>query len=209
MRKSIIWLLLCCIISSFCSCNMKQEKTVKVGIIDSVVTESDISSYNIHNILELVKEDVVTNDHGHMVLDIISSNCDNIEIYYVAALDNDNNASITEICSAIEYLETQNVDVINMSFTTLTNDCELKCVVERVLDKGTKIVAACLNYSDEICYPAYYDGVISVSNVLSSNSDISFSVEEKKQIAKSTGFNASSSALTAYYTSVFINKLQK
>lgn len=209
MRRSIILLLLCCIIFSFCSCNEKQENTVKVGIIDSVITDEDISNYNICDILDLVEEDIITNGHGHMVLDIISSNCNNIEIYYVAVLDNSNNATIPQICSAMEYLNNKGVDIINMSFTTLTNDSKLKEAIKHAVESDTKIIAACLNYSDAMCYPACYDGVISVSNILSSGADISFSVAEKKQIAKSVGYNSSSSMLTAYYTSMFITKLQK
>lgn len=209
MRKSIISLLLCCIIFSFCSCGAKQEKTVKVGIIDSGITAEDILNYDICDILDLVEEDIVTNDHGHMVLDIISSNCDNIEIYYVAVLDNSNNATIPQICSAIEYLNNKGVDIINMSFTTLTNDSKLKEMVNLALGNDTMIIAACLNYSDVTCYPACYDGVISVSNVLSSGADISFSAVQKKQIAKDVGYNSSSSMLTAYYTSNVITKLQK
>lgn len=211
MRKLLI-ITVCMLCFIFCGIKLlykPQIKTIKVGIIDGAISSDNISRYGITDFLTLTHEENITSTHGEMILDIICNRCSNIEIYYVDALGNNNQSDISNICKALRYLEEKDVDIINMSLMTLTHNNELENYVKRLIDSGITIIAACLNYSNITCYPANYDGVISISNVSNSNASIVFTPEEKRKISKEIGYHPSTSALTAYYTSIRISKLQK
>lgn len=211
MRKCVIITvsILCFIFGGIKLLYKPQIKTIKVGIIDGAISSDNISRYGITDFLTLTHEENITSTHGQMILDIICNKSSNIDIYYVAVLDNNNSSDISNICKALRYLKEKDVDIINMSLMTLTHNNELENYVKRLIDSGITIIAACLNYSNITCYPANYDGVISISNVSNSNASIVFTPEEKKKISKEIGYNSSTSALTAYYTSTYICKFQK
>lgn len=92
---------------------MPQIKTIKVGIIDGAISSDNISRYGITDFLTLTHEENITSTHGQMILDIICNKSSNIDIYYVAVLDNNNSSDISNICKALRYLEEKDVDTIN------------------------------------------------------------------------------------------------
>ena len=72
---------------SACS-NTKNEKNVKIGIIDSCISSKIQDEYNITEMNDIVG--VQTNNnitHGSMILSIIKQNVSNCEIFYCSVYD--------------------------------------------------------------------------------------------------------------------------
>ena len=84
----------------------------------------------------------------------------------------------------------------------LKDDKELKDKIEEAIDKEIIIVASCINSSELTCYPAMYDGVISVSDGINTNASISFDYEKMEDYM-------SCSELTAYVCGRITNELSK
>lgn len=208
MKRLISIVLTILLSTSLVSCG-KSDKVIKVGVIDGYISKETIEKFDIKETLELKSSENTENGHGLMVLDIISSSCNNIEIYYVSVLNNENVSEISNICEALEWLETKDVDIINMSFATRENNEVLEQQVKELIQDEVVVVAACINYSNEVSYPAMYDGVISVSNCKNDTATICVGKKEKDSISQKIDYAINTSSLTAYYTTRYIRKLQK
>lgn len=169
----ILVLMLLFILSS-CA-NMKQENDLKIGIIDSSISEEVNDRYKIQEKNSLLKENTQNDiSHGEITLEIISNQVPTADIYYVEVLSESLKGDIENVVKGIEWCIEKKVDMICMSFATIKDDEELKNVVQRAIEAGIDVVAATVNYSDVVCYPAMYDGVISVSVGFNKNATLIF-----------------------------------
>lgn len=169
----ILVLMLLFILSS-CA-NMKQEHDLKIGIIDSSISEEVNDRYKIQEKNSLLKENTQNDiSHGEITLEIISNQVPTADIYYVEVLSESLKGDIENVVKGIEWCIEKKVDMICMSFATIKDDEELKNVVQRAIEAGIDVVAATVNYSDVVCYPAMYDGVISVSVGFNKNATLIF-----------------------------------
>lgn len=114
-----------------------------------------------NDIIKLKTNNNVT--HGSMVLSIILKNVSNCEIFYCSVLDEKCVGEINNVAKAINWCVDNEVDIITMSFATIKDNKNIKGSVERAINNNIILIASCINLSDKICYPAMYDGVISVS----------------------------------------------
>ncbi len=189
---------------SFCSCtNNTGGKQIKVGVIDTSISQETVKKYKINNINDLIMESLIEDDtHGSLIVDIITNNSKYYDIYYAAAMDSTLTGEIKDVILSIDWCIQNNVDVICMSFATLKDDKELKDKIEEAIDKEIIIVASCINNSELTCYPAMYDGVISVSDGINTNASISFDYENMEDYM-------SCSELTAYVCGRITNELSK
>lgn len=176
MRRKIIQILIIffiiCIFFLFSWSASRERKTVKIGIIDSYIQTQTLESMNITHVNYTNINKQTSNIHEKVTLKIIQSKCKNSEIYYASVLDENNTSSIENIVSALNWCIENKVDVICMSFATLTDDSLLKDAINKALSKNIIITASCINLSDKKYYPAMYDGVISVSEGLNKNATI-------------------------------------
>lgn len=212
MRRFLITIIILFIVLICCSCsNTKNEKTIKIGVIDSCISYEIQDKYNItemNNIIRVETENNVT--HGSMILSIILQNVSNCEVFYCSVLNENCVGEIETVAKAIEWCINNNVDIITMSFATLTDNKELRKSIEKAIDNNIIVIASCINLSDAICYPAMYDGVISVSEgfnnqatIILKNKKVKFNIDgieiEKRQV----------SFLTAYVCSEITNQLSQ
>lgn len=175
--------------------------TIKVGIIDTNLSKEYVSQYNICN---MMNDDINVNKentHADMVVDTIRSRDGNCEIYLANVLNNKNTCNIDDVIKALEWLKEKEVDIICMSFTTFEDNELLRQIISQLRKNDVLIVAACLNYSNAITYPAYYNGVISVANCKNEEATISITNKDIKEKLKATKWHeCSTSILTAYIT---------
>lgn len=148
-----------------------QKQYVKVGIIDSYIPNEILQLPN-SRYISLVSETDYSNKHGRNILSIIAEENENIQVCYACVLDKENCGKIDDIVKAIEWCIEQDVEIICMSFATLDNNSSLKNVIAKAIENDIIIVSSCINYSDAICYPAMYDGVISVSGVANDKASV-------------------------------------
>lgn len=165
MKRFLTSIIILSLVFNFFACsNTVNKKTVKIGVIDSCISHEIQEKYHItemNDIIELKTDDNVT--HGSMVLSIILENVSNCEIFYCSVLDEKCVGEINNVAKAIEWCIDNDVDIITMSFATLTDNKDIREGVERAINNNIIVIASCINLSDKICYPAMYDGVISVS----------------------------------------------
>lgn len=182
-----------------CADNAKGEK-IKIGVIDTSISEHTKKKYKIKNTTDFVYEEMEDNyTHGAILLNIINQNVNNYDIYYASALDCTQTGEIENVSSSIDWCIQNNVDIICMSFATLSTDITLQVKIAEAQEAGIIVVASCINSSDSICYPAMSEGVISVSEGSNPNATIIikdkiFEININGEIVEWNGC----SALTAY-----------
>lgn len=206
---SIIVILVICIIYNFLP--TKTSTKVKIGIIDSYISEELLNNKNIENVnYTNLNTDIINNNHGLVTLQIISDECTDSYIYYASVLDENNTGEIESVISAIEWCIEQDVDVICMSFATTINNTMLEDAIYKAIENNITIVSSCINFSDIDCYPAMYKGVVSVSeganknaNVILLNRTFSVVINNEKLSIKGT------SALTAYVSGYISEEFYK
>lgn len=154
------------IILNFSACsNTKITQTIKIGVIDSCISSKIQDEYNITEINDIVGVQTDNNiTHGSMILSIIKQTVSNCEIVYCSVYDENCIGKIDAVVTAINWCIDNNVDIITMSFATLTDNEKVRESIKRAINNNIIITASCINLSDKTCYPAMYDGVISVSD---------------------------------------------
>jgi len=148
----------------------KSDQLIKIGVIDSMLDDNYLSKYDVIENTKITK-DTVINNHGVTVLSIIKIKSD-AKIYYASTLDSTLKASIDDIAKAIYWCVEKDVDIINMSFATTENNPILKKAIDYAISKDVVIVASCINFKDVKSYPAMYNGVVSVSDLDTSNASV-------------------------------------
>lgn len=202
----LIVLMILCLTS--CTNNIKGDK-VRIGVIDTSISNDTIKEYKIKNITDFVYEEIEDNyTHGAILLNIIAENVKDYDFYYASALDCTQTGKIEDVISAIDWCIQNNVDIICMSFATLSTDSTLQEKIAKAQEAGIIIVASCINYSDLVCYPAMSEGVISVSEGTNTNATIIiedkiFEIDIDGEIVEWNGC----SALTAYVCGRIANEL--
>jgi minor extracellular protease Epr len=151
---------------------------VKVAIIDSGIDYSDdIEVYRRKNFIpgedevSLLYEDET--GHGTSVAGIIAAKNneigitginENVELYSAKVLDEENKAPVSRIIEAIEWAIEQDVNIINMSFGTVTESKALKQEIQKASDAGILLIASAGN-AGVVEYPAAFDDVIAVGSI--------------------------------------------
>lgn len=165
MKKFTAILLGICLISGILFCNLKMTKTIKIGIIDSCISEEmqqELGISQMNDIIGIETENNVT--HGSIITTIILQEISNCDIYYCSIYDENCIGRINDVLTALDWCMVNNVDIITMSFATLTDSELLRQSIDKAIRAGIIITASCINLSDKICYPAMYAGVISISD---------------------------------------------
>lgn len=165
MKRFLLSIIILLLVFNFFACSNKgNEKPVKIGVIDSCISHEIQERYHIKEMNDIIKLKTDKNvTHGSMILSIILENVSNCEIFYCSVLNEECVGEINYIANAIDWCVDNDVDIITMSFATLTDNKEIRESVERAINNNVVVTASCINLSDKICYPAMYDGVISVS----------------------------------------------
>lgn len=165
MKRFLMSIIIFSLVLSFFACsNIKNEKTVKIGVIDSCISYEIQEKYHIKEMKDIIGIKTDNNvTHGSMVLSIILKNVSNCEIFYCSVLNEKCTGEISHIAKAVDWCVDNHVDMITMSFATLTDNKSIRESIERAINNNIIVTASCINLSDKICYPAMYDGVISVS----------------------------------------------
>lgn len=169
------------------------NKVVKVAVIDSGIYKEhiDLANCNIlsYNVSGIDTENNHDWEHGTMIAGIIcGSNSQgngilginpNVKLIMIDVSDDSGIKDEQQIIEGIEYAIENDVDIINMSFTTKKDHKELKAAIELAQKQGVVIVASAGNDRDgDITYPASYEGVIAVG-AYAKNGDIMYSMLEK------------------------------
>lgn len=197
---------------SFSTCSKTEnENNVNIGVIDSCISCEIQEKYHITEMNDIIKIKTDNNiTHGSMVLSIILENVSKCEIFYCSVLNEKCVGEISHVAEAIDWCIDNDVDIITMSFATLTDNKEIRESVERAIKKNIVITASCINLSDMDCYPAMYDGVISVSEgfnnqakVILEGKTVEFSINGTKFQKREVSF------LTAYVCATIANQISK
>lgn len=213
MKRSIFTIILfISIIFTLVSCtNTNEEEKIKIGVIDTSISPETAKKIKINNMSDFVNEEIEDDyTHGAVMLNIINDNSKKHDIYYATALDSTLTGEIDNVILSVDWCIKNNVDIICMSFATLKDDANLQQKVREATDIGIIVVASCINYSDLKCYPAMYNGVISVSE--GANSDASIIISDMRFKVKIDGDTIEwegCSALTAYVCGNIANELSK
>ena len=165
MKRIIAAILGMSFVFTVCSCNRKIYKDVKIGIIDSCISkeiQEEMKIVQINDIVQIETDNNIT--HGSIIAQIILQENPNCEIFYCSIYGEECVGKIDDVVTAINWCIDNNVEIITMSFATLNDDKAIRECVQKALNKGIIVTASCINFSDKICYPAMYDGVISVSD---------------------------------------------
>ncbi len=172
---------------------------IKVGIIDTGIdyTQPDLAANYVMG-YDFVNKDwdpLDDNGHGTHVAGIIAALDDGpnaggadtdgtsvvgvgpqISLYIAKALDKNGTGYTSNIVAALNAAASNGVDVVNMSFGSLTSSRTLKSACSRAYSAGVLLVAAAGNESlSSIDFPARYPSVIAVGAINSANQRASFS----------------------------------
>lgn len=144
---------------------------VKVAVMDSGVDA--ISGIELAGQANLVEDEQYVasymNDmtgHGTAVASIIQSVDPDAEIYSVRVLDEGNSANLQRVVRGIYWCIENNINVINMSFGSMTRSEILEMAIDDATEAGITVVAAAGNSGENgVEYPAAYDDTIAVGSV--------------------------------------------
>ena len=212
MKRFLVILTTLFLIFNFSACsNTKNEKTIKIGVIDSCISSKIQDKYSITKMNDIVGVQTDNNiTHGSMILSIIKQNVSNCEIFYCSVYDENCIGKIDDVATAINWCVDNNVDIITMSFATLTDDENVRECVKKAINNNIIITSSCINLSDKTCYPAMYDGVISVSegfnnqaSVILKGKKVKFEIDGTEMEKREVSF------LTAYVCGKIVNQLSE
>ena len=148
---------------------------VKIAILDSGVNlnHRDFSG-NIKSGYDFINNQEKISDkygHGTWITGIIGA-CDNnigicgvapnAEIYPLIVLDDMGKGKISDVVDAIYWCIKENIDIINVSFSTKKNGKNLEKAISEAIKKGIFVVASYDNKKNRSSYPAQYENVIGV-----------------------------------------------
>lgn len=154
------------------------DRRVRVGIIDTGI------DYNHPDLSSGIKQCISTLDdnlnclddygHGTHVAGTIGASSNRygmvginpyVDFYSVKAFDKSGNGKLSDIVEGIDWLIRQQVNVINMSFSTQDTNSVLTRAINAAYSRGIVLVAAAGNDGgeDSVRFPARYPDVIAVS----------------------------------------------
>lgn len=142
---------------------VKQNQVVKIAVIDTGIdyTHPDLKNrINIASGYDFVNEDsdpMDDNGHGTHVAGIIAAEMNNsigivgimgdldVEIIPIKALNHEGSGDLKTLHDSIQYAIGLNVDIINLSLGAVSDDEELKEILQNAVDEGIFVVAAAGN----------------------------------------------------------------
>lgn len=152
-------------------------KNVKIAIIDSGIDSNHIEIKNKiekgYNFIELNNNTKDYFGHGTAIAGIIAASKNNqgivgvapdSKIYPLVVLDRDGKGKIENVIKAIEWSIENNMDIINLSFSTRSNNKGLQEVIQKALAKNIIVVASYYNSKNTFNFPAMYNGVLGVKS---------------------------------------------
>jgi subtilisin family serine protease len=205
------------------------NENIRVAIIDSgISSELKINSNIIKTYNAFDGSSNVVDEYGHgtAIVCIIACADESLDVYglskevdliIVKAFDNNGNTSEDAILDALDYLQSQNVDIVNMSFGSYLNNHEVE---KKLLDLSNSGVVIVSSSGDDIqgrgvSFPASLEFVTSVSSnmlfVKDYKIDIVIVNDKYKTITLQDGKLVSlelngSSYSAATYTAYLVNK---
>ncbi len=164
------------------------SKKVKVAVLDTGI--SSHSDLNIKGGISFVEGEPDYNDqqgHGTHMAGTISAVDDtygivgvapDVDLYAVKVISAEGKGYTSSVIQAIDWAIDQQMDIINISFTSVEYSESLQKAIQTAHDKGILIFAAAGNSgngSDNVRYPAKYPGVIGVGAVNTAHMRATFS----------------------------------
>ena len=142
--------------------NDNQGNGVKIAVLDSGYS-SELSSHIVHTVPLFGNSGEDDYGHGTNVINIITSYVANAEIYSLKVLDDRGVGNYESIISALDWCRVNDIDIVNMSFSTSNNSEELREKLRELHSLGIVLVASFDNIKN-ISYPAEYEYVIGVKS---------------------------------------------
>lgn len=211
MKRTISILMVFIMLLLLCSCSKGKQPSalIKIGVIDSCISESMVQELNIKKYYKI--SDAITSNnitHGSIITSIIQQQSKNCDIFYCSIYDESCVGKIDDVISAITWCMENNVDIISMSFATLQDNADLRKVIKQAQEKGIIIIASCINLSNIICYPAMYENVISVTDGFNESATINLKgTSFKLKLCGKTISKSEVSFLTAYACGIISKNL--
>lgn len=142
--------------------NDNQGNGVKIAVLDSGYSNESINPC-VHIVRLSGSSGEDNYGHGTNVIDIITSYVTKAEIYSLKVLDDEGVGDYERIISALDWCRVNDIDIVNMSFSTTNNSKEFKEKLRELHDLGIILVASFDNIRD-VSYPAEYEYVIGVKS---------------------------------------------
>lgn len=153
-------------------------KGIKVGIVDTGIdiNHEDIEVKSFINFTNDNREDVEDEaGHGTHVAGIVGARMNGkgvvgvapeCELYIAKAFDGQGRGDKKSVVKSLEWMLMNEVDIINMSFSS-SQGCEEEAeVIKKCIEKNIFMVAAAGNRGErKVTYPGKYKGVVAVSSV--------------------------------------------
>ena len=162
-------------------------KGVKIAILDTGL-DCDSTELNICGgaaFVDGVNSFSDDNGHGTAMAGIIGAAMDNVgltgiapdaELYSVKVLDSKGNGYVSAVTEGVNWAVANGMDIIFFGFAGKEYSYALSKAVENARDNNILMIAPAGNDGQEkICYPAGYDGVVSVGSVDNTGSISRFS----------------------------------
>lgn len=164
-------------------------KGIKVAVVDTYCspTHPDLVGAIVKNInVTSEPTTVAQNGHGQGVAGCIGARNNSIgvlgiapgcQIVAIKAMRESGSGLMTEIVKGIDAAIAENVQIINLSLGTSSDEPSLKAAVKRATDKGILVVCAAGNdgQADSVNYPARYELAIAVAATNASGNVSAFS----------------------------------
>ncbi|SFQ36378.1 subtilisin [Salibacterium halotolerans] len=166
---------------------------VEVAVVDTGISTSHPSldvadGYSAVSYTDSYNDD---NGHGSHTAGIIGAYqpsmglmgvAPDVELSAVKVLDENGSGTLSQVLSGLEWAIEQDVDIINMSFGTLTDSSTMKEMLDEAYENGIIVTAASGNRgegeeedTDRVEFPARYDSVVAVGAVDKKNERAYFS----------------------------------
>ncbi|WP_051302555.1 S8 family peptidase [Salibacterium aidingense] len=165
---------------------------VEVAVVDTGISTSHPSldvedGYSAVSYTDSYDDD---NGHGSHTAGIIGASqpraglmgvAPDADLIAVKVLDESGNGSLSQVLTGMEWAIEEDVDIINMSFGTLTDSSSMKSMLQEAYEDGIIVAAASGNRgegeddTDRVEYPARYDSVVAVAAVDDNNERAYFS----------------------------------
>lgn len=183
---------------------------VKVAILDSgLYPHEDFRNKKIekHNFLSDIQNDDKFG-HGTEITGIISKLVPKANLYVLRISNDVGKSNIKTLNKAFEWCLNNNIDVINLSFSTKTDTSELRSYINKITTNGIIIICSYDN-KDVRSFPAEYDNVIGVKahnkKSISIRDNIVFALGNEIKTTSNKGlykYVSGNSYATAYVTGI-------
>ena len=190
-------------------------ENIKVAVIDTGISPHQdlhiVGGISTVNYTDSWEDD---NGHGTLVAGTIAAKNNgvgitgvspDVDLYSVKALDDQGQGTLQSVLEAIDWSIENNIDIINLSFGTMTGHTSLKSMVDNAYEQGMIIVGASgnsgnvLGAGNSVNYPAKYNSVIAIAAVNESLTRASFSSTGSDVEFAAPGVNIISTYLDSKY----------